>query len=124
MKFSKIATPTSVGTSCWTCGTSGHKEGFVQFNGKHVQGYGTVAICVGCVHELGRVVGMFDPTQVAQMHGVIDELGETAEKLQTQLAEEKINKVVPLADVVDFFEERAKRRPEEPEPVTAPKVVA
>lgn len=124
MKFSKIAAPTSLGTSCWTCNTSAHKEGFVQFNGRHVQGYGTVALCIGCVYELGRVPGMLDPEQTAQLRGVVDELTETAESLQGQLAAEKINKYVPLADVVDFFDERSKRRPEEPVPVTAPKVSA
>lgn len=106
MKFSKIAKPTSLGTHCWTCNTSAHPEGFVQFNGMHVNAYGTVALCVGCVYELGRVPGMIDPDQAADMDARFDEALEELSVANEQLAYEREHKVVSLTDVLALTKEQ------------------
>lgn len=118
--FLVVDQPTSIGNTCAFCSTHKHDRGFVNLL-RDEMGYGRLHACAGCADQIGRAVGGIDPEQTTRLHGIVDELTETAEKLQTELAREKLDKVVPLADVVDFFEERAKRRPEEPEPVTKPK---
>jgi hypothetical protein len=96
-KFARLDKPTSLGTSCWTCNTSAHREGFVQFNGRNVPGYGTVAICAGCVYELSRVVACLDPEQAERLRvelaelSVASELGEVLEALKKQTPKTKVS---------------------------------
>lgn len=121
--FAVVAQPTSVGNTCAFCSTHKHDRGFVNLLRDEL-GYGRLHACASCADQIGRAVGGIDPEQTGRLHGIIDELTETAERLQQELSREKLEKVVPLADVVSFFDERKRRRPDEPEPVTQPKASA
>jgi hypothetical protein len=102
--FLVVAQPTSVGNTCALCNTHRDDRGFVNLN-FDVMGYGRLHCCAGCADQIGRAVGGLDPQQASRLHGIADELGETAERLQAELAAEKLNKVVPLNDVASYFNE-------------------
>lgn len=70
------------------------------------------------VNELALKFGWTDPAQVEIMRGQLEELAARVDELTDELAEERLNKTVPLAEVIDFIEARKNRRPE-PEPIAS-----
>lgn len=101
----------SLGNTCAGCSTHKHADGFVNTN-LDILGRGRVYFCAGCVREMAHELGGIDKHQLHALHGQLEELSAAAERLMAEVERERLDKVVPLADVIDFFEEKKKRRPE------------
>lgn len=110
-------------TQCATCSTHACDEGFVDLI-VSLSPYGRLYMCARCVWAAARLVGCIDPQQVVIKDDALEEMSAANEELAAKLEAEKAEKYVPLADVIDFFDEREKRRPDQPAPATKPKVPA
>src|SRR5581483_10875864 len=64
------------------------------------------------VNELATTFGWTEPNKVEALYAQRDELATRVDELEQLLQEERLNKTVPLAEVIDFVAEREKRRPE------------
>lgn len=78
-------------------------------------GIGATWFCAGCFEPAAEALGMLSVPNVGLLHGQLEEMSTANEALAAKLEEAKANMSVPLADVIDFVSERARRRPE-PEP--------
>lgn len=97
-------------TGCTECGNQTGPYAYgARFRDEAGNGIYYCERCATCV------TAPFNPpskAEVARLVGVIDELTGTIDRLEGELEVERQDKSVPLADVIDFFEEKAKRRPE------------
>jgi hypothetical protein len=75
-------------------------------------------LCKTCVGVAATALGWLAPNVRAELEELVENCQSTIRGLNAQIEQAKDNMVVPLAEVIDFLEERAKRRPA-PEPVSA-----
>lgn len=107
--------PNAVPEACILCTAQRHPRGFLRATSLNRPGIGATWFCAGCFEPAAEALGMLSVPNVAVLHGQLEEMSVANEELAARLEEAKANMSVPLADVIDFVAERAKRRPE-PEP--------
>lgn len=107
--------PDAIPEACILCTAQRHPRGFLRATSLNRPGIGATWFCAGCFEPAAEALGMLSVPNVGLLHGQLEEMSTANEELAAKLAEERESKFVPLADVIDFFEEKAKRRPE-PEP--------
>lgn len=107
--FARIPAPIGSPTTCPFCHTHADKRGFAD-RAIELPHYGRLQICAGCAISLGRLFGLVDPEKLQAAQDFGTTLHEENAELRRKLEEERMNKYVPLAEVIDFVAEHEKRR--------------
>lgn len=105
----RVDSPAAPPTHCVWCNTHSDRQGFID-TGREIPGYGRIYICVtSCGNSVARAIGWASPEKQAATEETVSELRAELAQTQASLEEEKLNKVVPLAEVVDFFQAYEKK---------------
>ena len=98
------------GNICLACQTHSCPDGFVDLQAEDAIGR-ALRICASCLYQASIPVGCLDPKEAAALEARTERAEIRAAELEDELAEEKGNKYVALAEVIDLVKERQARRP-------------
>lgn len=111
--FQWLKAPVFTPTQCCTCSTHAHPDGFVDLLADTISG--RLYICAGCVNQAGRQIGMLSRENAGDLTDRLADAANLVADLESQLEDEKANKVVSLADVKTLVGIRGPGRPRKDE---------
>lgn len=99
-----VPTPVFTPTTCLGCNAHRHEDGFVDTLAEDAAGR-RLYLCAECVRQAARKVGCYAPKEVADLKAEVAAANARAAELEDELAVERANKVVSLADVKKILKE-------------------
>lgn len=100
-----MQSPVFTPTQCLTCGTHRDQRGFVDLLVDQPVN-GRAYMCATCLFQAGRVLRMLDPEQADRVTRRLGEANDRIGDLEAELAHERANKTVPLADALKMLERK------------------
>ncbi len=110
MDFQHVKNPVFPPGQCRACVTHKDKDGFVDLIAEDSAGF-RFYLCASCLFQAGRTLGMLSPDQATGLRQLVVDAQEAVTILERELAVERENKLVSLADVRELIRQRGGRPP-------------